>query len=55
MPRDNKQDTSRVRVVVDAMGGDHAPEETVKGAVQALEAENIELVLVGDRQEVGVA
>ena len=52
MPSVNKRDASRVRVVVDAMGGDYAPEETVKGAVQALEVENIELVLVGDRQEV---
>jgi glycerol-3-phosphate acyltransferase PlsX len=31
------------------MGGDHAPEETVKGAIQALHTENIELTLVGDR------
>ena len=41
-----------MRVVVDAMGGDYAPEETVRGAVQALESENIELILVGDREEV---
>ena len=41
-----------VRVVIDAMGGDHAPEEMVKGAVQALSANNIEVILVGDPQEV---
>ena len=44
--------TPPVRVVVDAMGGDHGPEETVRGALQALRAENIELVLVGDAGEV---
>ncbi len=41
-----------MRVVVDAMGGDYGPEETVKGAVLALESENIELTLVGDRKAV---
>ena len=40
-----------VRVVVDAMGGDYAPVETVKGAVQALNAEDLELLLVGDPQQ----
>mgnify|MGYP003523860407 CR=1 FL=1 len=29
-----------VRVVVDAMGGDNAPGEIVKGAVEAVQAEN---------------
>ena len=37
-----------VRVAVDAMGGDFAPEETVKGAIRALDAVNAELILVGD-------
>ncbi len=37
-----------VRVAVDAMGGDFAPVETVKGAVQALRSVNAELLLVGD-------
>ena len=37
-----------IRVAVDAMGGDYAPAETVKGAVAALEKQNIELLLVGD-------
>ncbi|MGN0243829.1 MAG: phosphate acyltransferase PlsX [Lachnospiraceae bacterium] len=36
-------------VAVDAMGGDHAPEEIVKGAVEAINArEDIMLYLVGD-------
>ncbi len=49
MPSDRSRGTRPVRVVVDAMGGDFAPEEAVKGAVQALGVENIELTLVGDR------
>ena len=41
-----------VRVVVDAMGGDHAPAEPVKGAVEAVKArEDIHVILTG-KQEV---
>ena len=37
-----------VRVVVDAMGGDNAPQETVKGAVDAVNARNdIKVILTG--------
>lgn len=37
-----------VRVVVDAMGGDNAPEEIVKGAVQAVNArDDIQVILTG--------
>lgn len=37
-----------VRVVVDAMGGDNAPEEIVKGAVQAVKArDDIRVILTG--------
>jgi len=40
-----------VRIAVDVMGGDHAPDEIVKGCVQALGElrEEDRLVLVGDR------
>ena len=42
-----------VRVVVDAMGGDNAPEEIVKGAVQAVNHhENIRVILTGTREAV---
>ena len=41
-----------VRVAVDSMGGDYAPIETVKGAIQALRSVNAELLLVGDQAEV---
>lgn len=41
-----------MKVVVDAMGGDYAPHEIVKGAVEAVKEFNTELILVGDEQEV---
>jgi glycerol-3-phosphate acyltransferase PlsX len=37
----------RVRIAIDAMGGDYAPEEIVKGAVVAAENGGVEPVLVG--------
>jgi glycerol-3-phosphate acyltransferase PlsX len=37
----------RVRVAVDAMGGDYAPEEVVKGAVLAAQKNDIAILLVG--------
>ena len=38
----------KVRVAVDAMGGDNAPKEVIKGAVEAVNAkEEIQLILVG--------
>jgi len=42
-----------MKIVVDAMGGDHAPEVVVEGAVAAVqEYENTEVVLVGDEQRI---
>lgn len=40
------------RIAVDAMGGDHAPEEVVTGALQAAAESNAEIVLVGDEVRV---
>ena len=37
----------RIRVAVDAMGGDYAPEEVVKGAVLAAQKDDVEIFLVG--------
>jgi glycerol-3-phosphate acyltransferase PlsX len=37
----------RVRIAVDAMGGDYAPQEIVKGAAMAGQRGNVEIVLVG--------
>lgn len=40
-----------IKIAVDAMGGDHAPEITVKGAILALEKfEDIEITLFGDEK-----
>ncbi len=36
-----------MRIALDAMGGDHAPLETVKGAIEAVREYGIEVVLVG--------
>lgn len=42
-----------VRAVVDAMGGDHAPGEIVKGAVSALSyLEDLHIILVGLKEEI---
>ena len=36
-----------MRIAVDAMGGDHAPAEIVKGAAQAAEEYGVDISLVG--------
>ncbi len=42
-----------VRVAVDAMGGDHAPAEIVKGVLAALERkEDLEILLVGNEETI---
>lgn len=38
-----------MRIAVDAMGGDHAPREIVKGAILAAKEYDIHIILVGDR------
>ena len=40
------------RVAVDAMGGDYAPGEIVKGALEAARLNPIEIVLVGDKETI---
>ena len=37
----------RIIVALDAMGGDYAPVETVKGAVDAVKELNVHIKLVG--------
>jgi len=44
--------SQRVRVAVDAMGGDFAPAEVVSGAVQAARDLGVEIMLTGPRAEV---
>ena len=41
-----------MKLAVDAMGGDNAPEEIVKGAVRAAEKFQCEIVLVGDENKI---
>ncbi len=40
----------RVRIAVDAMGGDYAPAEVVRGAVQATRSQEVEVILVGPEE-----
>ena len=40
----------RVRVAVDAMGGDYAPAEVVRGALQAARNKGVEIILVGPEE-----
>ena len=42
----------RSRIAVDAMGGDYAPEEIVAGAIQASAELGIDVLLVGDKQQI---
>jgi phosphate acyltransferase len=42
-----------IRIALDAMGGDFAPAETIKGAIQALAgSDNIEIILVGQEERI---
>jgi phosphate acyltransferase len=44
--------SSRVRVAVDAMGGDFAPAAIVSGAIRAQQELDVEILLVGDPQQI---
>lgn len=41
-----------MKIIVDVMGGDKAPEETVKGALWAMREFNATYILVGDREAI---
>ena len=41
-----------MRIIVDAMGGDHAPQEVVKGAIRAMDELGVAITLVGKREAV---
>lgn len=41
-----------MKIIVDAMGGDHAPDEIVKGALLARVEYGFEIVLVGDEERI---
>lgn len=44
--------STRARIAIDAMGGDHAPAEIVAGAIRAHEELGVEIVLVGDPHQI---
>ncbi|HSQ14888.1 MAG TPA: phosphate--acyl-ACP acyltransferase, partial [Candidatus Binatia bacterium] len=41
-----------MKIAVDAMGGDHAPREIVRGAVESARANGLSLVLVGREERI---
>ncbi|MBQ3055015.1 MAG: phosphate acyltransferase PlsX [Oscillospiraceae bacterium] len=41
-----------MRIIVDAMGGDHAPDEIVRGALLAKKEYGFEIILVGDEEKI---
>ncbi|MCJ7657494.1 MAG: phosphate acyltransferase PlsX [Candidatus Atribacteria bacterium] len=41
-----------MKIALDAMGGDYAPEEAVKGAILASEERDLEIILLGDMEKV---
>ena len=41
-----------MRMIIDAMGGDHAPQEIVKGALRAKRELGVELTLVGQKEAI---
>lgn len=44
-----------MRIIVDAMGGDHAPQEIVRGALAAHASYGYEIILVGREEEIRAA
>ena len=44
--------STRVRIAIDAMGGDNAPSEIVAGALRAREELGVDVLLVGDPQQI---
>lgn len=48
---ERSRDGNRVRIVVDAMGGDHGPSVVLDGAVQAAREFGVLVTLVGPREE----
>ena len=40
-----------MRIAVDAMGGDFAPKEIVRGALEATKKYDCEILLVGDEEK----
>ncbi len=43
---------SKIKIALDAFGGDNAPDEAIKGAVRAVKAYGVEIILCGDEKKV---
>ena len=43
-----------MKIIVDAMGGDNAPQAPVMGAIQASKEYGVDIILVGRGEEAGV-
>ena len=41
-----------MKIAIDAMGGDHAPAQPVKGAIDALKLIDAEMILIGDENQI---
>ncbi len=41
-----------MKIAIDAMGGDHAPAQPVKGAIDALKLIDAEMILIGDETSI---
>ena len=41
-----------MKIIVDAMGGDNAPQSNVRGAVAAIQEYGVEVILVGRGEEI---
>jgi len=41
-----------MKIAIDAMGGDNAPEEIVKGAIKAAKDFEVEIIMVGDKNKI---
>lgn len=41
-----------MKIAIDAMGGDYAPEEIVKGSISSLKERNLEIILLGEEKRI---
>ncbi|MFA6358511.1 MAG: phosphate--acyl-ACP acyltransferase, partial [Candidatus Omnitrophota bacterium] len=41
-----------MKIVVDAMGGDHAPDVVVEGSLDAVKEYDVEVILIGDQPKI---
>jgi glycerol-3-phosphate acyltransferase PlsX len=49
---DAGKEKKQMKIIIDAMGGDNAPDEIVRGAVEAAEAYGIDIILTGKGEQI---